>query len=276
MCITEVAYLGPIGTYSNLVAQKYYGAKTRMVPMATILDVCSFVSRSATRRGIIPSENSSGGAIYETVDILLENRPRIHIEHEITLDVQLALIGRKNETPKVLYSHFAPLEHCDTWIRKTLGRIQRRQVSSTAVAALHAAAEPSAVALGSRKLASLYSLDILHYPVEADLPNVTTFYAIAGKRFQPQAATKTALAVKLPNTPGSLCSFLDTFRAENVNLSRLISRPIRGCPREYAFLVDVQGTPTQPPTKRALQQARKVSTDLRIVGTYPCSKKFKS
>jgi prephenate dehydratase len=50
---------------------------------------------------------------------------------------------------------------------------------------------------------------------------------------------KTTLAVRLPNEPGSLCTFLETFRDQDVNLSRIISRPVRGCPKEYVFLVDI-------------------------------------
>ena len=276
MAVKKVAFLGPLGTYSHLVAEKYFGRQVKLVPCSTILDVCSFVAGSRTRSGMIPIENSSGGAIYETVDILLENKPRITIEHEVSLDVRLALLGKPGETIRVLHSHFAPLEHCAPWIAKTLPNVEKSVVTSTAVAAERAAAETGAAALGSRKLASLYGLKVLHYPVEADIPNLTVFYAVHGRKTAPERPSKTTLAAHLPNTPGSLCTFLEAFRDENVNLSRIISRPIRGCPREYAFLVDIQGVPSQVRTQRALEQARRVSVDLRQVGVYPCRKHYRS
>ena len=276
MNITEVAYLGPIGTYSHLVAEKRYGRDKRLVPFATITDVCAFVARRPSRRGVVPIENSSGGAIYETVDILLANKPRVRIEEELSLNVRLALLGREGETPRVLYSHFAPLEHCAPWIKKRLPRVDKRVVNSTAVAAQRAAGEHGAVALANRRAARICGLQVLHYPVEADVPNLTVFLAIGARERMLKHAAKTTLAVKLPNVPGSLCTFLEAFRDEGVNLSRLISRPMRGCPREYAFLVDIDGGGRDPNVKRALAKARRASVELRLVGSYPCRRPYRS
>jgi prephenate dehydratase len=272
----EVAYLGPKGTYSHLVAEKRFGIKTDQVPLTTVHDICSYVSKKPSRRGIVPIENSSGGAIYETVDILLANDPPIHIEEELSLNVKLALLGKKNSKIKTLYSHFAPLEHCAPWIRKNLPCVARKVVTSTAVAAQRAADEDNSGSLGSRKLAQIYKLDILKYPVEVDIPNITTFLVISGRRFNPTGKSKTTVAIKLPNKPGSLCDFLDKFRAENVNLSRLISRPIRGCPKEYAFLVDLEGSISLPKVKRALAAAKQTCAELRIVGSFPALRSYKS
>ncbi len=277
MSAIEVAYLGPSGTYSHLVAEKKYRQNRKLMPMPTILDVCSFVAaKPSLRRGIIPIENSSGGAIYETVDILLANKPKFYIEEELSLDVKLALLGQKGGKIKVLYSHFAPLEHCSKWIKRHLPGVEKRVVSSTAVAAEKASADQHAAALGSRKLSKIYNLDIIHYPVEADVPNITVFLAIGHKPENLLRDAKTTLAVNLPNTPGSLCTFLDAFRSENVNLSRIISRPIRGCPREYAFLVDIKGTAATPSVKRALITAKKTCVKLREVGSYPSRASYKS
>ena len=118
--------------------------------------------------------------------------------------------------------------------------------------------------------------DVLHYPVEADVPNITSFLVVMPRRPEVERAVKTTLAVRLPNKPGALCSFLETFRAQDVNLSRLISRPIRGCPREYAFLVDIDGEPGTPRVKQALADARKASTHMRVAGAYPIRRAYTS
>lgn len=272
----EVAYLGPEGTFSHLVAEKYFGKTCRMCPEPTILDICQFVSGHSGRKGIIPLENSSGGAIYETVDILLSNRPPIHIEAELALDVKLALLGRRGQEVRTLYSHFAPLEHSAAWIRKHLPRAERKVVTSTAVAARMAFVEDHAAALGNRQLAKLYNLDVLEYPVQQDVPNQTMFLAIAGRKAVLKNCVKTTIAARLPNVPGSLCDFLDAFRSEGVNLSRITSRPIRGCPREYAFLVDMDGTLEKRRVEAALKKARKHAVSLRVVGAYPAHRPYQS
>jgi len=276
MTASEIAYLGPEGTYSHLVAEKRFGKGHKMVPLPTIHDVCAYVARRSTRRGIIPIENSSGGAIYETVDILLAGKPRIRIAEELTLDVKLALLGREGEPVRALYSHFAPLEHCAAWIGEHLPDVSKQVVDSTAAAARAALTTPGGAALGSRRLARIYGLNILEYPVQADIPNLTAFLAIGETAESVRGRAKTTLSVKLPNEPGSLCTFLDTFRTENVNLSRLISRPIRGCPREYAFLVDIDGARDVPRVRRALAAARKVSVEVRVVGSYPLRRPYSS
>ncbi len=276
MATTEVAFLGPLGTYSHLVATKRFGKQSHMVPLATVMDVCEYVAQKPSRRGIVPLENSSGGAIYETVDILLGGRIPMCIIEELALSVQLALLGVEGEPIKHLYSHFAPLEHCDPWITRHHPNAEKHVVLSTAVAAERAAMERNAAALGSRSLAAMHDLQILEFPVQADIINLTMFLAIGGRQQVQPGATKTILAAHLPNTAGSLCTFLDTFRRERVNLSRIISRPIRGCPREYAFLVEITGTPTTAPFKRALAEAHTASTELRVVGSYPCRRAYKS
>jgi len=234
------------------------------------------VRRNHRAVGVVPIENSSGGVIHETVDILLANKPRIYVEEELSLEVTLALLGRKNEKARVLYSHFAPLEHCRGWLKKHLPRVERKVVNSTAVAALWAAAENGAVALGNRRLAQLYGLDVLAYPVQADVPNLTSFIVVRGTKIAPRNPQKTSLCVRLPNEPGALCTFLDKFRHDGVNLSLIVSRPVRGCPREYAFFVDLEGGAQSPNVRRAIVAAKRVSTHFRVAGTYPCRKPYAS
>jgi prephenate dehydratase len=277
MARIEVAYLGPIGTYSHLVAEKRFGHRAKLVPLPTILDVCTFVSQDPLRRhGIVPIENSSGGAIYEMVDILLGNSPRVRILEELSLDVRLALLGRRGEKCRILYSHFAPLEHCVSWLKRNLPRAEKRVVATTAIAAQQASCQRNAMALGNRRLAQIYGLEVLHYPVQADVPNITVFLLLGGtQQIQPKSV-KSTLAVKLPNRPGSLCTFLEAFRDQQVNLSRLLSRPLRGCPRQYAFLVDIEGHPDRPNVRKALALARKASVQLRSVGSFPCRHPYKS
>ena len=276
MALTEVAYLGPMGTYSHLVAEKRYGRKCKLVPFPSILQVCAFVSKHPSSHGIIPIENSSGGTIYETVDILMANEPRVYIAEELSLDVKLALLGRKGEKIQVLYSHFAPLEHCASWLAHNLPHVQKRVSSSTAMAGRSASDETGSAALGNRRLAALCGLNVLKYPIATEVPNITMFLSIAGRKTVLPGKKKITLMAKLPNSPGSLCTFLETFRNENVNLSRILSRPIRGCPREYAFMVDLIGGIGEPHVDRALAKARKVSAQIRIIGCYPTRNPYRS
>ncbi|MFU8779476.1 MAG: prephenate dehydratase [Kiritimatiellia bacterium] len=272
---TTVTFLGPSGTYSHLVAQKRF-AGCRMLPQDGILDVCAYIARHPKAYGIVPIENSSGGTINETVDVLLDETQAIHIHEEIALHVKLALLGHKGKTIKRLYSHFVPLEHCAPWINSNLPGVHKQECDSTAAAAARTAADPDGAALCSRFLAKRFNLELLEFPVESSTPNVTTFIVIAHRPARLPRIRKTTLALCLPNTPGSLYRFLGTLQTENINLSRLVSRPIRGRRQEYAFLVDLDADAESTPVKRALQAASIEATSLRICGSFPSHRTYQS
>ncbi len=271
-----IAFLGPLGTYSHLVTKKRFGVDAELVPLSGILDVCTYVSRNKNSKGIVPIENSSGGTINETIDILLTNRPRIYIEEELTLQVKLALLGHKDCKIRKLHSHFVPLEHCTPWIKKNLGRVDKVEEPSTAIAAAHVTVDPYAAALGGRHLAKQFGLSVLEFPVETETPNITTFIVISSKRIEQPKSTKITMSIRLPNEPGSLYRLLGIFEKENINLSRLVSRPIRGAHKEYAFLIDIDGDMQQKNVKRAINAAKKQSTSLRMCGVYPCRTPYRS
>lgn len=270
-----VVFLGPNGTYSHLVAAKRF-AGARMLPQNGILDVCAYVATHPQAYGIVPIENSSGGTINETVDMLLDENHTLFIHEEMALHVNLALLGHKNSTIQRLYSHFVPLEHCAPWIAKNLPNVKRKETESTAAAAKCAADDPEGAALCSRFLAKQFALDNLVFPVESQTPNITTFILISAKQARFPRIRKTTLALRLPNTPGSLYRFLGNLQSENINLSRLVSRPIRGKRQEYAFLVDLDADAESLPVQRALEAARHEATSLRICGCFPAHRIYQS
>ena len=63
--------------------------------MATITEVFHAVRSGLAQLGIVPIENSSGGTITETVDLIIEQAGKIFVAEELALDVRLALLGRR-------------------------------------------------------------------------------------------------------------------------------------------------------------------------------------
>lgn len=272
----EIAYLGPAGTFSHLMARKRFGARATLTPLPGIYEVFEYVRSRPGCVGIVPIENSSGGTIYETIDCLVEARKPLHILEELSLNVRLALLGHQGKKIQALYSHFAPMQHCDAWIRKHLPQVARKETGSTALAAEIASREPHAAALGMKQAAAKYGLDVLEFPVYADVPNVTQFVTI-GKKAPPEpGSAKTSLLVTLHNRPGSLCEYLEVFRDHEVDLSRLLSRPMIGKPKSYIFFIDLAGVPGQPRVAKALAKARRIAESMRVIGVYPVRRAYVS
>ena len=274
--IDYVAYLGPSGTFSELMALKRFGRKVTLVPFPGIYEVFEYVRTRKNGVGIVPIENSSGGTIYETIDCLVETRRPLVIREELSLQVRLALLGHHGEKITTLYSHFAPMQHCDPWIRKHLPRVERKETASTAVAAEIVATNRHAAALGMKQAAKRYGLDILEFPVQPEVPNLTQFVCIGHRGQAPARSTKTSLIVTLHNRPGSLCELLEIFRDHNVNMTRLLSRPMIGHPKSYVFFIDIEGTPATSPVREALTKAKRVAESMRDAGTYPVRRPYLS
>lgn len=276
MAAPSIAYLGPEGTFSHLVARKRFGAQARLTPVSGIYEIFEFVKGGRGRLGVVPIENSTGGTIVETIDGLVAHRGRVFLREELSLNVKLALLGHRGRRIQRLYSHFIPLQHCGPWIRRHLPGVEKRVAPSTAKAAEIAAADKAAAALGTRAAAARYGLQVLRFPVHSEVPNITEFAVIGAAPGHPPGAAKTSLVVTLENRPGSLFDFLLAFREAGVNLTRLISRPIVGQPKAYLFVVDLQGSPARPVVRRALAAARRAAGTLDVIGVYPVRKMYVS
>lgn len=278
MSVSEIVYLGPPGTYAHEVARKRYGRNGyKLIDRETVSEVCKRVASSSSRKGIIPIENSSGGTIYSSVDALLNKKLSLQIEEELALNVKLALLGRSGEKIETIYTHFAPKRYCMEWLKKKYPQADLIETSSTGAAAREASRVHCAGAIGSKAAAAIYNMEVLEYPIPSSVKiNVTHFFVITKRCSLLPRISKTSLGVHLRNKPGSLYDFLRPLADVKINLSRIVSRPIEGRPREFAFFIDVDESIYKPKLAKALKEAEKHTTELRVLGSYPCFRLYKS
>jgi chorismate mutase / prephenate dehydratase len=274
---TTVAFLGPEGTFAHLAAKNRFGEKSHLMPCPSIKEVFDYVARDGGRIGIVPIENSSGGQLQDTVDCLLEKRyDGLFIRESLAVNVRLALMGRSKDKIKVIYSHFAPLHHCEAWLDKHLPDVRREEVSSTARAVQQASKEKGAAAIGNRMAGKIYNLEVLEFPIQDEIENVTQFFVFGHEPSTYQKTDRMTLLATLRNVSGSLVDFLEPFSKEGINLTRIISRPIPGSPETYAFLADIEGSPTQRNVQRAIKKVESQAKSLRVLGAYPVRERYDS
>ena len=282
---SAVAFLGPEGTFSHLVALRRYPKRSGL-PCATITEVFHAVRSGHAGCGIVPIENSSGGTITETVDLLIEQAGHLEISEELALDVRLALLGKKGTAFKALrklYSHVMPLRHHRGWVRENLPSVQMIESASTAEAAKKASLSATSAALAAPGAAELYGLSVLRFPVRPEAVNVTHFFVIvpsdSSKSFSASSASnrsKTAVVAALPQTPGSLHRFLGPFARAGANLCRIVSRPVPGQPETYVFYLEVEGALSEPAVQKALSGARKMAVRIQPLGSYPSRPRYRT
>lgn len=271
-----LACLGPEGSFSHLLTQmRFPGVDVCLMP--SIGEVFDFIRTHPEAMGIVPIENSSGGFIVDTVDRLVDERCELKILEELTLDVKLALLGRKGAEVKTIHSHAMPFFHSDEWLKANYPEAKRIVEASTAKAAEKAASQENAAAIGPRQNAERHALDILHFPIAGEVPNITQFFLL-GHRQNAECTrnNRTALVVELPDRPGSLCRFLTPLSESAINMKRLESRPIRGQPNKYRFYIEIEGSPAEASVQAALDQTRADGAAIRSVGSYPAGRRFES
>lgn len=246
--MSSVAYLGPVGTFSHIVALRRFGEGVELVPRADLAGVVDFLAEARANRALVPVENTSGGTIYGTVDLLIEMAGRVFVTESIALDVRMALLGRTGETIDRVYSHFVQLHNHRDWFRENLPGAEVIPVVSTALAAEMAAAKPGSAALSAPGAAEIYGLEVLRCPVlegGAGGSNVTHFFVLANAAtvIGEEGKARTALAVSFGNESGSLYRFLEPFARAAVNVNRIISRPFPGRTDQVMFFLEVDGSP---------------------------------
>jgi prephenate dehydratase len=274
--MSQVAYLGPEGTFSGILARQRFGKKADLIASAAIEGVFESVLSGATPLGLVPVENSSGGTVYDTIDLLIRHAGSIYILEELALDIRIALLGRKGTPVKTVYSHFTQIKHHAEWLKIHHPKATLVPVASTATASERAAADPKAAALASPGAAEIYKLDILATPSDGQEVNVTNFFTIARKPASGVSADRTALVATLLNQCGSLHKFLGPFARQNVSLTRIVSRPVPGQPQTYIFYIEVEGAESDPGVARALQLAKRQARSISILGSFPLGKRFRS
>ena len=83
-----------------------------------------------------------------------------------------------------------------------------------------------------------------------------------------QDASKISICFEVPHKSGSLYRILSHFIYNDLNMTRIESRPVEGKNWEYRFFVDFEGNMAQPAVKNAIRGLREEARNLKILGNY--------
>jgi prephenate dehydratase len=274
--MSPVAYLGPEGTFSGIVARRRFGAKADLLPCPSIDAVFESVAAGTAPLGLVPVENSSGGTVHDTIDLLIRHAGKVFITGELSLDIRIALLGRREAPLRTIYSHFTQIKHHSAWLKKNHPDARLVAVASTTAAAEKAASSKNAAALASPGAAKIYGLEILETPRRGGEVNVTNFFTIAREPAPSSGANRTAFVAALKNSCGSLHRFLGPFSRQNVSLTRIVSRPVPGQPQTYVFYIEIEGSESDTPVRRAMKLAARDARSIHHLGSFALGRRFRS
>lgn len=231
----KVAYLGPKATFTHQASLKYFGSAVDHIPVSTIKDVFEEIAKKKVNYGVVPVENTIEGVVNYTLDMFLDYD--LKIIGEVILEISLHLMSINpniNEIQRI-YSHKFAIAECRDWLQKNMPNAQIIEVESTAKAAEMARDDYEAAAIASESAAIVYGLHILERKIDKHLYNYTRFLIIGNEIPQPTGKDKTTFIFSVKNEVGALYKALEPFYKNQINMTKIESRPSKKEAWDYIF-----------------------------------------
>jgi len=265
----QIAYLGPEGTYSHAAAQTYFGHSVSTLAEPGIADIFDVVESGQASFGVVPVENSTEGAVNQTLDLLTNTTLRVC--GEVGMRIQHCLLSKATGLSDITEVHAHPqaLAQCMHWLNANLPQATRVSESSNAAAAKLAIERPHIAAIAGETAAQLYELDIKVKGIEDEKNNTTRFLVVGDYDIPPSGDDASLLLVSAPHKPGGLRSMLGPLEEAGVSMTRIESRPARSALWEYVFFINVRGHAQDAHLSRVLTQLRELTPLVKVLGSYP-------
>ncbi len=267
----DIAFLGPDGTFTQSAALKHFGHSVNTKAQASIAEVFREVESGSCHYGVAPVENSIEGAINQTLDLLISSSLRIC--GEVHLRIHHNLMGKTGELQEIkrVYSHQQSLAQCRAWLDHNLPKVECVAVSSNAEAAMCAFENKQTAAIAGEVAAEYYKLPLIARNIEDEPDNTTRFLILGKNNAKASGNDKTSVLFANSNKPGALQRNLACFANNNINMSRIESRPSRHGMWEYVFFVDIDGHVDDEVIAKVLQELQQHTLMTKVLGSYPCN-----
>lgn len=265
----NIGYLGPEGTFTEEATIKHFGGSAHRTPIRTIDEIFHAVESGKYDFGVVPIENSTEGAVNQTLDCFLSANVYICGETELKIHQNLMSNETDLKAIKTLYAHPQSLAQCRSWIEEHLPHVEQIATNSNAGAVERAAKEAGTAALGGKQAAEVYNIPILEKNIEDNLTNSTRFLIIGSKRIPASGNDKTTILVSANDRPGLLLHLIAPLSKYNITMTRIESRPSKNSNWSYVFFIDVLGHFEEHGLKLALKEIEDVSSFFKVLGSYP-------
>lgn len=265
----RVVFQGAEGAYSQMAMMQYFGESIQSFHVDTFRDAMSAIDEGIADFAVLPIENSTAGIVNEIYDLLVEFENYIVGEQIIRIEhCLLGVPGAQLSDIKTVYSHPQSLMQS----AKFLADHPWQQISmqNNAFAAKKVADEQdkSQAAIASALAGQIYGLEILKQGVNQSGTNSTRFIIVTNQKIFRKDASKVSICFEVPHESGSLYHMLSHFIYNNLNMTKIESRPIEDRNWEYRFFVDFEGNLADSAVKNALRGLRDEARNMKILGNY--------
>lgn len=266
----RVLYQGEPGAYTEEAVIRFFGSQTPRSAAARWAEVLEGLTHGEADYGVLPIENSSTGSISQVYDLLARTGAYIVGEQLVKVDhCLMAPKGATLEGIEEVCSHEQGLFQCDAYLAAH-PRWRQTAMANTATAAKLVAesGDVTRAAIGSRRAAELYGLEVLAEAINFNSENCTRFVVVAPVMERRPGRNKVSALFTVPHKSGSLHQIMTVFAVAGLNLMKLESRPVAGRNWEYLFFLDFSGDLTQPGMDAVLRELSLSAAGFRVLGNY--------
>ena len=266
----RVVFPGTEGAYSEAAMKRYFGENCNSFYVRTFREAMEAIEDGAADFAVLPIENSTAGAVDEMYDLLVEFENYIVGETVIPIRHTLSgLPGASLKDVKTVYSKGVALMQA-THFLDAHSSWQRINVANTAIAAKKVVEDqdPSQAAVCSVYAAKVHGLQVLADNINDNEHNSTRFIVVTNQKIFLKHASKISICLEVSHESGSLYRVLSHFIYNDLNMTKIESRPIEGRDWEYRFFIDFEGNMADGAVKNAIRGLREECRNLRILGNY--------
>ena len=266
----RVVFPGTEGAYSEAAMKRYFGENCNSFYVRTFREAMEAIEDGAADFAVLPIENSTAGAVDEMYDLLVEFENYIVGETVIPIRHTLSgLPGASLKDVKTVYSKGVALMQTSRFL-DSHSNWQRINVANTAIAAEKVLKDEdkSQAAVCSAYAAKIHGLTVLADNINDNEHNSTRFIVVTNQKIFLKHASKISICLEVSHESGSLYRVLSHFIYNDLNMTKIESRPIEGRDWEYRFFIDFEGNMADGAVKNAIRGLREECRNLRILGNY--------
>lgn len=272
--LVRIGFQGPRGSFCESAAklQTIKGKTIAYVPFDDITKLFNALDDKKIEFAVVPFQTSFELGADLTIDMLL--RTEYKIVGETLLPLDLAIISpinnRKLDRIEKVYG--------TTWLFTRLGKLidnllphaEKCEIFSNSfyIDAIRDL-EHKAVAIGPSLFADLNKLFILKKINSLQTGLISRYAVIGHETPKPTKKDFTTIAVELPNKKGRLNNFTSILAKADISILNINLVYLRRRFCEHVFIVDLEGHQENNSLKKALAQIKLISSELKILGSYP-------
>lgn len=281
----KIAFLGPEGSYSHLVAQKFLKTEApqgerkindwdECIPFRNFADVFSAVANGRVDSAVVPIENSLQGGVLQNLDLLQSYEDLYAVkETVIRIDHRLAYKeGTKLSDIGRVYSHRQALDQCAEFLSKQIPFASLREAESTAFGlsrAMEDASGKSAAIVGAHTENLRGGFVMSEECISDEKNNYTHFLLIKkGASALPKQSTRVFFSTVCPHKPGSLLELLQIISKYGVNMTKIESRPVKNRVGEYRFFIEADCSIGEEYVQNMLAYIKENTLECKLLGAY--------